>query len=140
MPLPSNQVPIGAGLSPDGKSRAVFFIDWHALSVVEEKGPEWKFSDARFVPEAVDVPDAILEGLKRHGEEDALCYSVRATVDPDNDDNEALPRYGYVFLAFVKHCIGGFIVYDWDWREEDPDMPGHPLSWEDDFEKPTWQR
>jgi hypothetical protein len=44
-----------------------------------------------------------------------------------------------VFLAYVHGCVGGYIVFDWDWREEDPDKPGFPLNWEEDFEPPTWQ-
>jgi hypothetical protein len=140
MAIPANQLPIGEGATPDGTGRATFFVDLNVLWVLEQQGPEWKHQDARFVPEAVDVPDAIFAGLKRHGREGALCYSVRPTIDPEVEECQSLPRYGYVFIAFVEPCVGGFIVFDWDWREEDPDRPGHPLNWEEDFEKPTWQR
>jgi hypothetical protein len=43
-----------------------------------------------------------------------------------------------VFVAFARTAIGGYVVFDWEWREEDADAPGHPVGWEIDFERRTW--
>ena len=138
MAIPSNQLPIGEGLHPDGTGGATFFVDRAELDVLEHDGPEWKLEDARFIKEAVADPDAIFQGLKRTGQEDGLAYSVRPTHDPDDEvPNPIPPRFGYVFLAFARSGIGGYVVFDWEWREE-ADLPGHPVGWETDFERRTW--
>ena len=140
MAIPADQLPIGEGRHPDGSAGANFFVSRSELATIEEDGPSWKFEDARFIYEAVQEPDVIFEGLKRPNEAQSLCYSIRPTHDPDDEDKEGLPRYGYAFLAFVRPGVGGWVVFDWEWREEDGDIPGHPAGWEKDFERPLWRR
>jgi hypothetical protein len=135
--IPFDQLPIGEGLCPDGRPGATFFISKTNLQVFERDGPEGKYEDARFVHETVQSPDAVFKGLNRSGHEESLCYSVRPTFDPDDPDSGP-PRYGYVFLAFIRPGVGGFVVFDWDWREEDSDAPGHPEGWADAFGERTW--
>jgi hypothetical protein len=139
MPLPADQLPIGEGRDPSGQPGAMFYVDRAELDIIEQDGPDWKLDDARFIAEAVAEPDAIFEGLQRPGQEKSLCYAVRPTHDPDQE-SESLPRYGFVFLVFVRLGVGGFVVFDWEWREEDPDMPGYPVGWKDDFARRTWQK
>jgi hypothetical protein len=38
-----------------------------------------------------------------------------------------------VFLAFVEVGMMGHVVFDWEWRDEDPDEPGIPLGSQRDF-------
>jgi hypothetical protein len=141
MAIPFDQIPIGEGLDPTGQPGASFFIDRAELDMIERDGPEWKFHDARFIDEAVGSPDAIFEGLSRANQTESLCYSVRLTFDPEEpEESQSPPRYGYVFLVFVRVGVGGYVVFDWEWREEDPDEPGHPVSWETDFARRAWQR
>lgn len=140
MPLPANQLPIGEGRHPNGDPGATFYIDVDALTAAEEDGPEWKYEDARFILEAVAEPDAIFEGLRRHDHEGGLCYSVRPTHDPDDESSQEQPRYGFVFVAFVRPGLGGYVVFDWEWREEDFDFPGHPENWENDLTRRTWHK
>ena len=117
-----------------------FFLDRNALDLVERDGPDDKFEDVRFSEEAVPSPDAIFEGLRRHDQRDSLCYTVRPTHDPAGEDSPTLPRYGFVFVLFVRAGVGGFVVFDWEWREEDQDCPGHPANWINDFSRRTWHR
>lgn len=140
MPIPFDQLPIGEGRHPNGDRGASFFIDRKELDVIERDGPEWKFEDARFIDEAVKEPDAIFEGLRRPNQQQSLCYSVRPSYDPDDEESQALPRYGFAFLVFALVGTGGYVVFDWEWRQEDPDLPGHPLNWENDFVRRTWQK
>jgi len=58
---------------------------------------------------------------------------------PNGEPGEpTLPRYGFVFVAFARPGIGGYVVFDWEWREEDPDAPGRPLNGQSDFTRRTW--
>jgi hypothetical protein len=138
VPIPSDQIPVGEGLHPDGQPGACFFIGKRELELIRKTGPRWKYEDARFITEAVRDPDVIFEGLKRHDQQDNLCYSVRPTIDPDDEDS-GLPKYHYVFLVFVSLHMG-YVIFDWEWREEDPERPGYPLNWQDDFARSTWSR
>jgi hypothetical protein len=138
--LPSDQIPVGEGLDPQGNPGALFYISRAELDLVEQSGPEWKFEDARFIPEAAGSPDAIFEGLKRSNLQEGLCYSVSLTHDPDNEDSQTPPRFGYVFLAFVRPATWGYVVFDWAWREEDFEFPGHPTDWKNDFSRRTWHK
>lgn len=140
MPIPIDHLPIGEGRDPDGKPGASFFMDRTELDVIRRDGPDWKLEDARFIYETVQEPDAIFEGLRRPGQHKSLCYCVRPTHDPDATADEGLPRYGVVFAVFARSGVGGFVVFDWEWRQEDPEAPGHPAGWENDFEKRRWYR
>jgi hypothetical protein len=51
-----------------------------------------------------------------------------------------LPRFGFVFVVFARPAVGGYVVFDWEWREENADRPGLPVGWENDFEVPTWRK
>jgi len=114
MALPQNQIPICRGRSPDDpvNETVMFYVDKSVIQVLEKHGPEWKYHDARFLPEAVDSPDAIFEGLNRPGHEDSLCYSVRPTHDPLEPESTTLPRFSEVLLVFMRRCVGGCLVYD----------------------------
>jgi hypothetical protein len=136
MPVPFDQIPVGEGILPGGGS-APFFVDRRTLDLMIEHGFTEKYDDGRFLPMAVSEPDAIFKGLKRANQQESLCYSIRPERDPDDEKNEseafALPRYGVVFLAFVEVAQMGYMVFDWEWRDEDPDQPGYPLGWKNDF-------
>jgi len=135
--VPFDHLPVGEGLHPDGTAGAIFYVSRTVLDALQDDGPEWKLEDARFLLEAIQEPDAIFEGLERAGHGDCLCYSVRVSRDPDEDRVE-LPRYGFVLAAFVRPSGWGYVIFDWEWREEHPDCPGHPLNWENDFTRQTW--
>jgi hypothetical protein len=141
MPIPRDQLPIGEGVYPDGNGGASFFVSQSELDINEHDGPEWKLEDARFKKEAINAPDAIFQGLKRPGHEESFAYSVRPTHDPNEEEPDPIPpRFGYAFVVFARTGVGGYVVFDWEWREEDADLPGHPVSWQSDFERRTWQQ
>jgi hypothetical protein len=137
MAMPADQIPVGEGVGPDGQSRAEFFIDRPMVDHLIDNGPTWKLDDARFIKETVESPDAIFEGLRRDNHEESLCYSVRPTRDPDNEDGSLPPRFGFVFVIFVVRRFG-LVVFDWEWRTEDFNHPGHPENWTTDFTRRLW--
>lgn len=141
MPIPRDQLPIGEGLYPDGAPEATFFIDRAELDILENDGPEWKLHDARFIKEAIKDPDAIFQGLRRPGHDESFAYAVRPTHDPEDDQASPVPpRFGFVFVVYVRTGVGGYVVFDWEWRPEDADAPGYPMNWKYDFEKQTWRK
>jgi hypothetical protein len=120
--------------------QAQFFTLISASSECSRKtDPNGNSTTLAFWRKSIGEPDAIFQGLKRPGQEEGLAYSVRLTHDPDDDAAQHTPpRFGYVFITFARHGIGGFVVFDWEWREEDTDAPGHPTGWQSDFERRTW--
>ena len=94
---------------------------------------------ARFIEEAVSDPDAIFEGLNRLGMDAAVAYSVRPTHDPDEPDQDGPPCYGKAFVVYARQGVGGYVVFDWEWREEDEE-PGYPDGWRGDFTRRTWNK
>ncbi len=120
-------------------SLAQVFGDRKELEILEDHGPEWKYDDARFIEGVIREPDAIFEGLERPEHETSLCYSARLESDPDSEAT-LNPRYGFVFVVFARPGVGGYVVFDWEWRGEDFDHPGHPLDWTATFRSRTWHR
>jgi hypothetical protein len=53
---------------------------------------------------------------------------------------ELPPPPGMVGVVFVNPNHRGNIVLDWEWRPEDPDTPGWPEGWQDDFEGVKWSK
>lgn len=141
MPLPANLLPVGPGVLPDS-TEASFFVVKSEYERLGEFGPQEKYDDARFLEEAVREPDAIFSGLRRPNQDESLCYSVQITRDPDDSDgfSASAPRYGFVFLAFVRVAQMGYVIFDWEWRREDDETPGHPANWEKDFKERVWHR
>jgi hypothetical protein len=137
--LPMDQVPVGEGKAPDGQGVAMFYVERALLDALRDEGPEWQLEDARFLTEAIREPDAIFEGLNRPGMEDGAAYSVRPTHDPEAEGAEGPPRYGFVFVVYARPCPWGYVIFGWEWREEN-DEPGHPAGWEADFSRRTWNR
>jgi len=145
MAIPNDQLPIGVpGKDPDDPSNESatvdFFIDRAWLDAVRETGPQEQYDNLRFVEEAASQPDAIFIGLERPEHEQSVCYSVRLTRDPHEPDSETPPRFGVVFLIFARVGVGGYVIFDWEFRDEHPDEPGHPERWETDFERRVWSR
>lgn len=33
-----------------------------------------------------------------------------------------------------------YVVFDWEWRTESADEPGHPENWQTDFARRVWHR
>jgi hypothetical protein len=109
-----------------------------------EYGPAWKFLDARLIPETVDDPTAIFEGLNRQGLEEGVCYVTVPSRRWIRDGGEAGGTIeapsppGRVFLVFAARREWGFVILDWEWREADSDNPGCPNDWGRDFGRKIW--
>lgn len=139
MALNSDYLPVDDGIGPYGNSDVPFYVLKTVIRELQDDGPEWKYEDARFLKEAIQQPDVIFGDLKRNGENDSFAYSVRLTHDP-HEENPFPPAFGRVFLVFVRLGQGGYLIFDWEWREEDADHPGFPIGFGQDFGSPTWKK
>lgn len=90
------------------------------------------------MPECLDRPRAIFEGLRRDsddadGDSDGwLCYSFVPDRAYNGDGSVRRPYEGEVFLAFVNKER---IVYNWGWEQADPMDAALPEEYEDRFQR-----
>jgi hypothetical protein len=143
MAVPRGYV-LTVGVRPSGAGSVDFGVSKDAIKHWQTYGPAWKFRDAAMIPEAVQAPTAIFEGLNRDGLEEGVCY---ATVPSGRRIREGGERAGTidgpslpkrVFLVFAAERDWGFVVLDWEWREADSDDPGCPKDWDKDFGRRIW--
>ncbi len=126
------------GMCPGGSGTADFGVAVRDLEHFEAYGPRWKFHAAKLIPEALQDPTAILQGLKRDGMEDAVCYVTVPSRIWIRDRVEAPFPPGKVFLVFAAERPWGYVVLDWELRDADADNAGCPKNWHDDFERRIW--
>lgn len=86
---------------------------------------------AYIVPEILERPSAIFEGLKRDQDEDSMgapgwrCYCGRPSVAFNRDGSERRPFPQQIFMVFVNQER---IAYNWRWEKADPDNLNLPLN------------
>ena len=142
MPMPADLLVVGVGRLPD-ETEVTFYVRKAEIDDLRAHGPQEKLDNARFLEECMANPDAIFSGLRRPEQDESLCYSVRPTRDQDETpvSTDSMPRYGFAFLAFVRVANMGYVIFDWEWRQEDPDHPGRPIHWQQRFpEECVWPR
>ena len=139
MPVPKGYLAT-EGMAPCGTRTANFGVPMRDIKDLQAYGPEWKFHAARLIPEALKDPTAILEGLKRHGMDDAVCYVTVPQGTWIREGIEGPFPPGRVFLVFAAEKDWGFVVLDWESREADIDDPGCPKNWHEDFERKIWPK
>lgn len=115
------------------------FISRDMLLNLVENGPEYKLNDAWCIPDVLDYPKVIFEGLNRSEYEDGFCFSGLPEKRRTSQDRETVdsPQF-MVFLVFAQYQDDKLIVLDWEWRREDRNNPGYPLGWKDAFKRQTW--
>lgn len=143
MPLSADYLPIAVGRDPlfagEGVSACAFYTSKSALEKIQQDGPAWKLEDARLIPLALRSPNAVFEGLSRPEYSDGLCYAFkppRAVLENCSADEQMGEM---MFLVFTKKEFG-VIVFDWEWRPEDPSAPGHPNNWNESFARKVWPK
>jgi hypothetical protein len=105
---------------------------------LEKYGPKRKFYDSQSLPDVLEHPAVIFEGLSRTPFEKGFCYSC---VPPcrwlDDQVKMPLPLWK-VFLAYVIRLGDNYFVLDWNWRPADRSKPGYPRNWERDYTREIW--
>src|SRR5688572_10063512 len=125
MVIPADNLFVGVGCNPlQPQGETTFFISKTTLLKIEEEGPTWKFDDADYIREVIIAAEASFEDLKRKEYGDSFCFSYR----PAGSRNGRPLRAGMVFVVYFRATIGGFKIFDWDWREEDHVNHGYPVG------------
>jgi len=108
------------------------------LEDLEKWGPSHKFWDAWLLPEALENPVVILEGLNRTGYDTGLCYSCVPAYRLLDEKTRIKPPPLKVFLTYVVSRDGREVVLDWEWRFTDLNRRGYPTHWQRDYTRQLW--
>ncbi|HEX5272172.1 MAG TPA: hypothetical protein VFW33_16865, partial [Gemmataceae bacterium] len=115
-----------------------FLLSVPMINDLEQNGPTQKFCDAALIPEALERPTVILEGLKRTNYAAGLCYCTvpteRWTHDANGEMQRIKPPMLKVFSVYVNPVGDNLFVLDFDWRVVGPGGTGIPYRWQRDFE------
>lgn len=135
MPMPEDLKPIGIGVDPLTRKECTFYVSVDALEGIEAEAP-WKFDDEQLLPDAVKAipPCVAFREVSWDGSSGAYCYVSK----PNN-----IPQASLFIVYFVDGPPGTFsgpVVIDWDWQEEEPDKPGFPVDWDNDFGEMLWHK
>lgn len=104
---------------------------------IHDTGNSSMMGDAVFIPDVVMKPTVIFRGLRRDGQEFALCYCGEASGTFATEYNipfDAPPR-GQVFLVFVTPDME---ITKYRFCGSDPDIPGYPIDHHSRFGGPLW--
>jgi hypothetical protein len=141
--------PVGYALPEEIQLRGIhpltFGPGWHftinrpLLENLEKFGPKRRFWDALIVPDALESPTVILEGLKRKNHGDSFCYCFVPALRWASEVRRVSAPPRKVFCAFVEPIKdGSFNVFDWHFRAVGPEATGIPHRWSRDFERIVW--
>ena len=108
------------------------------LEDLENNGPTQKFWDVCLIPDNLENPVVILEGLNRPGFENGFCYSSVPTCRWKDEQTKMAPPPLKVFLTFVHPRGNDLFVLDWEWRFVDLSRPGYPKNWRRDYVRQKW--
>lgn len=125
-----------AGVDLSGSGERLFKVDLAIVDAWRDRGVEAKYWDSVLVSEVVKSPTSTFRGLKRRNASNAgECYCGKPK-ERFLDGTPAKPPIGEVFVAYVFGTPDGDSrIVDWDWWPEDPDLPGHPKGWQDDYQE-----
>ncbi len=137
MPVRLSRYPI-FGVSCDGDGREEFIIDEGLHDFLHQNGPEWKYRDSGLIPDVLREPTSIFRGLRRQGFDEALCYCGKPRYRWVGDERRTATPPGMIFAVYILPEQDRLLVVDWAWLREHRTEPGHPETWESDYERKTW--
>src|SRR5262245_46433842 len=123
-------------MDPSGDGKATLRIARDGLlKHYERTGNSSTYLDGLLLPEALQAPIAVVEGLNRPGQERKFCYCGVPTGRFHKDEHVHLPPPpGKTYLAFVTEDLK---VVKWGWSDEDPERPGFPMGYQTRFGRRT---
>lgn len=95
---------------------------------------------AYVVPEILEHPSAIFEGLRRDEDEDAhgngwMCYCGIPSAAYHKSGDRTAPWPDEVFMVFLNaECV----VYNWYWHKCDDELKDHPAGYGSRFRRRVW--
>lgn len=133
------------GMAPDGNGRAWFLVAKNGLlGHFRETRNRNKQLEGYLVPEVVESPDGVWEGLNRPDKKSAYCYCGRVKRRYLRDITVDIPfPKGKVFVVHVgeRRASGGqLVIVDWTWDTESNGEPGFPEDHNTRYGRQLWPR
>lgn len=134
-----------AGLAADGAGTWDFYIARDRLVRIQRTQPESKYRAVAQIPEVLQAPTAIFQGLQRDEHEDGYAYVGRPKereIKRDSADGGWIkiptdPRI--ILVVFVTGNDRRRDIFDWEWRKTDAADPDLPENADLDFEDLLWR-
>lgn len=124
-------------VDPATGSKCEVLISFDRMQVVARRSMGQAKECGRIVPQILQQPTAIFEGLRLDEDEDRQGYGWRCYCGiPEHayhaDGAERPPYPGQVYLVFVNDKQ---VAYNWRWERADPDDPRLPESHQQRFKR-----
>ena len=115
----------------DGKPCGIL-VSFDRMQHVAKRGMGHANEAAYLLPETLQKPTAIFEGLRRESDEDMRgcgwrCYCGVPTRSFRPDGSEGPPYRNQVYLVFVNDQ---HVAYNWRWEKADGSNPKLPIGHE----------
>jgi hypothetical protein len=107
------------------------YISYERLMAIGKRSKGQVMEVAEVVPQALQYPAAVFDGLTTDTDEDQRgvgwrCYCVRPDRSYAPDGTKSGPRRGQVYLVFVNEDR---VAYNWRWEAADRDNPELPQDY-----------
>ena len=100
MPAPPGYFAL-TGLQPDGEGHCQFLVAKKYVDALQTAGPTWKFYNLHLLPEILNDPVVIFQGLNREDLNGGYCYSGLPSKKMKSSTITLPPPPGMVALVFV---------------------------------------
>ena len=124
-------------MEPSGDGTATFRVAKdRLLGHFRATGNSAMFLEGLLIPDVLEHPAAVFEGLERPGQEESLCYAGVPSKRYVRDKSIEVPfPPGKTFLVFMTCNLK---VTKWGWADEDPESPGYPMEHQTRFGRRLW--
>ncbi|MGH7138246.1 MAG: hypothetical protein ACREHD_21040 [Pirellulales bacterium] len=124
-------------LNPTDNSTCEVFVSFDRMQAVGRRSLGQAKECGYIVPEILQQPCAVFEGLRRDEDEDRggvgwRCYCGVPAHAYRADGTVTRPYPSQVYLVFVND---EGVVYNWRWEKADPDDPLIPLDHQTRFKR-----
>jgi hypothetical protein len=124
-------------LNPVDRTPCEVQISFERTQTVGRRGMGQAKECGYLVPQTLQQPSAVFEGLRRDEDEDPRGVGWRCYCRvPDRafhaDGTQRQPYPGQVYLVFVND---EGVAYNWRWEKADPDNPDLPAGHESRFKR-----
>lgn len=119
-----------AAVDPESGKTCQIQISFDRMQAVGKRSLGHAKECGWIVPQILQKPTGIFEGLRHDEDEDRTGYGWRCYCGlPDRsygmDGREAPPYPGQVYLVFINDQR---VAYNWRWEKCDPDDPNLPMN------------
>lgn len=124
-------------LDPDSDQLTKVQVSYDRMQAVARRSMAHAKECGLIVPQILQSPTAIFEGLREDDDEDPRgvgwrCYCGRPNKAYHPDGSERSPYPEQVYLVFVND---DHVAYNWRWEKADPDDPNLPQNHTHRFRK-----